>query len=134
MKKRMTLAALIIAALMLALCCTACGEDAEKRGEPSAAPTEIRIDPDLAGTYRLIDGTGISQEELEVVKKLAELVIRDDNTGTLTMSSRSAACTFDPKEKKAIIGGANVASYTLDGDRLTIDMGQSGTQVWEKTK
>lgn len=133
MNKRIKSAVVIAVILMIALCCTACGEDSEKPSDLPAAPTELRLDLDLAGTYRLIDGTGIRQEELDKVRELASLVIRDDNTGTLTASSGAAECIFDPEKKKVTVGEA-VASFSLDGDRLTIDMGQSGTQVWEKVK
>ena len=131
MKRILSAAALLLAALLLALCCSACGGDTQQKTEATQAAAP---EPRLAGAYRLIDGTGISSDELERYKEKLTLVIGEDNVGTITLDERAEPVTFNPGTKTAVNSSGTVVQYTFDGVQLVIDMGEPGSQVWEKQK
>ena len=131
MKRILSAAALLLAALLLALCCSACGGDTEQKTE-ATQPTAP--EPRLAGVYRLVDGTGISSDELDRYKEKLSLEIGEDNVGAITFEEQTEPVTFNPETKTAVNSSGTVVQYTFDGVQLVIDMGEPGSQVWEKQK
>lgn len=132
MKKTLSIVSLLMAVLMLALCCTACGGDNKEESatvpdatqQSIAIPTEQGAALSLAGTYQCVDMvvSGADRDQIEQMLSSFSLVIREDNTATLTNPTQSVECVFDTDSMTASptsTTGSPIA-FTFDGTKLTM--------------
>ena len=137
MKRITSIAALLLAILMLLLCCAACGgtkknpnDPALNNGAEAAAP-----DADLPGTYRMTDLYDTATDDESDYEGYLTLEIRDDYTATVTYNTtgESYECTFDYTNGKVMMPNDFTASYTRNGNTLTI-MGEGKVMTFKKEK
>lgn len=81
-------------------------------------------DDSIAGTYVLVDASGTGSEMAKTKILGAEMVINDDNTGTLSILDQETPVKINTKDKKiSWDGGDQYSSYIFEKNKLTIDNG-----------
>lgn len=113
MKKRIAILLVVLMMLTLIACGGKCGNSAEAS---------------IVGTWELVDGEGDAKETVAMMMSMGmtmSFTFNADGTGSMTyvFSGDSASESFDYtlENGQIVIDGAG-ADYTLDGDRLTIEV------------
>ncbi len=117
MKRALSVAALILAAVMMMTCLAACGKDDGKKIS--------------AGTYQLTVADGDSAETYKDIKDSLTLVVEEDGTAEMQFAGVTALeMTFHEDTGKVSIDGAET-SYKTEGNKITIE-DSTGKLVFEK--
>lgn len=121
MKKTISVAALIMAALMLMMCFTACGDDAKGSGPKVPAGTY---------TQQEVSGSGSMVKSFDQISATFE--VNDDGTAKLTfnfMGPHEQDWVFEDGVAK--VGDKRAADYTVSGDTFTLE-DDGGKVVFKK--
>ena len=113
MKKSLSVIALMLAAVMMMCCLTACG------------------DKFPAGTYNLVDVSGEGADSLRPYMDQFVLEVSEDGSAAITMGSYTLHYQFDKSSDKVEIEGVE-ATYSVSGKKVSIVNENGFTQVFER--
>ena len=111
--KKTAAALFLLLTILLTATMTSCGK------ADDAAPADSKT---MAGSYHLVDASGVDSYYLVELKDGVRLEVRADNTATLSLMNDVHELTFDPEKMVCTSPDDDQAvPYTFDGKQIVMD-------------